>query len=118
VEVLFELPDLQSAELLEPSEVDPQELCKEQYTSRKGLIGPFGLQALASKDQTEKTTISFRIYRVADHYKCLMISDQTRLFCYTLQTYSAVHTFHFSNDLQSLFEVFNFSTPTLSILQL
>jgi len=83
VEVLFELPDLQSAEVLEPSEVDPQELCKEQYASRKGMIGPFGLQALASIDQTEKTTISFRIYRIADHYKCLMISDQTRLFFYT-----------------------------------
>ena len=88
MEVLFELPDLQSAEVLEPSEVDPQELCKEQYSSRKGMIGPFGLQALASIDQTERTTISFRIYRVGDEYKCLMISDLTRLFFYcTLQTY-------------------------------
>ncbi|AES59230.1 fructan exohydrolase [Medicago truncatula] len=78
VEVLFELPDLESAEVLEPSEVDPQELCKEQYASIKGMIGPFGLQALASEDQTERTTISFRIYRVSDEYKCLMISDQTR----------------------------------------
>jgi hypothetical protein len=80
VEVFFELPDLQSAECLEASEVDPQELSKEQYASRKGMIGPFGLQALASKDQAERTTISFRIYRVGDEYKCLMISDQTRLF--------------------------------------
>jgi beta-fructofuranosidase len=86
VEVLFELPDLQSAELLEPSEVDPQILSSEQYVSRKGMIGPFGLQVLASKDQTERTTISFRIYRVVDRYICLMISDPSRLLFYTLQT--------------------------------
>ncbi|KAK2398878.1 Glycosyl hydrolase family 32 protein [Trifolium repens] len=78
VEVLFELPDLQSAELLEPSEVDPKILSSEQYTSRKGMIGPFGLQVLASKDKTERTTISFRIYRVVDRYICLMISDPSR----------------------------------------
>ncbi|KAK2398813.1 beta-fructofuranosidase, cell wall isozyme [Trifolium repens] len=78
VEILFELPDLQSAELLEPSEVDPQILSSEQYASRKGMIGPFGLQVLASKDQTERTTISFRIYRVVDRYICLMISDPSR----------------------------------------
>ncbi|KAI5393520.1 hypothetical protein KIW84_060590 [Lathyrus oleraceus] len=78
VEVLFELPDLESAELLDPSEVDPQVLSSEQYASRKGVIGPFGLQALASEDQTERTTISFRIYRVVDRYICLMCSDMSR----------------------------------------
>ncbi|GAU34447.1 hypothetical protein TSUD_06580 [Trifolium subterraneum] len=87
VEVLFGLPDLQSAELLEPSEVDPQILStSEQYASRKGMIGPFGLQVLASKDQTERTTISFRIYRVVDKYICLMISDPSRKFEYVAVT--------------------------------
>ncbi|XP_058728686.1 beta-fructofuranosidase, insoluble isoenzyme CWINV1-like isoform X1 [Vicia villosa] len=78
VEVLFELPDLHSAELLDPSEVDPKVLSSEDYASRKGVIGPFGLQALASKDLTEKTTISFRIFRVVDRYICLMCSDTSR----------------------------------------
>ncbi|XP_004498878.1 beta-fructofuranosidase, insoluble isoenzyme CWINV3-like [Cicer arietinum] len=78
VEVLFELPDLQNAELIDPSEVDPQILCSEQYASRNGIIGPFGLLALASKDQTEKTAIFFRIYRTLDKYVCLMCSDQSR----------------------------------------
>lgn len=80
MEVLFELPDLQNAELLDPNEVDPKVLSSEDYASRKGVIGPFGLQALASKDQTERTTISFRIFRVVDRYICLMCSDMSRFF--------------------------------------
>ncbi|KAK7310705.1 hypothetical protein RJT34_08374 [Clitoria ternatea] len=78
VEVLFELPELESAEWLDPSEVDPQLLCSEEYASRNGIIGPFGLLALASKDQAEHTAVFFRIYRTPNRYVCLMCSDQSR----------------------------------------
>ncbi|KAK7383331.1 hypothetical protein VNO78_29008 [Psophocarpus tetragonolobus] len=45
---------------------------------RSGIIGPFGLLALASEDQTEHTAIFFRIYRATSRYLCLMCSDQSR----------------------------------------
>nr|AQY72396.1 beta-fructofuranosidase cell wall isozyme 6-like protein [Pisum sativum] len=79
VEVLFELPDLESGELLEdPSEVDPQLLCSKPYASRNGQIGPFGLLALASKDLTEQTAVFFQIYKTPNRYLCLMCSDHSR----------------------------------------
>lgn len=80
VEVLFELPDLESGEWLEdPSEVDPQLLCSKPYASRNGQIGPFGLLALASKDLTEQTAVFFQIYKTPNRYLCLMCSDHSRL---------------------------------------
>ncbi|KAG5103509.1 hypothetical protein JHK84_048478 [Glycine max] len=78
VEVLFELPELENAEWLDESEVDSHLLCSEEYASRSGIIGPFGLLALASEDQTEHTAIFFRIYRAPNRYLCLMCSDQSR----------------------------------------
>ncbi|KAE9599813.1 putative glycosidase [Lupinus albus] len=78
VEVLFELPELESAEWLDGNEVDPELLCSEEYASKSGTIGPFGLLALASEDLTEKTAIFFRIYRTPNGYKCLMCSDESR----------------------------------------
>ncbi|TKY57984.1 Fructan 6-exohydrolase [Spatholobus suberectus] len=78
VEVLFELPELENAEWLDQSEVDPHLLCSEEYASRSGIIGPFGLLALASEDQTEHTAVFFRIYRAPNRYVCLMCSDQSR----------------------------------------
>ncbi|XP_013465888.2 beta-fructofuranosidase, insoluble isoenzyme CWINV3 isoform X3 [Medicago truncatula] len=79
VEVLFELPELESGDWLEdPSEVDPQLLCSKQHASRSGKIGPFGLLALASKDLTEETAVSFQIFRASNRYLCLMCSDQSR----------------------------------------
>ncbi|KAL9330738.1 hypothetical protein ACSQ67_000348 [Phaseolus vulgaris] len=78
VEVLFELPELENAEFLDESEVDPHLLCSEEYASRSGIIGPFGLLALASEDQTEHTAIFFRIYRAPNRFVCLMCSDHRR----------------------------------------
>ncbi|KAJ1442815.1 Glycosyl hydrolase family 32, N-terminal [Sesbania bispinosa] len=78
VEVLFELPELESAEELDPSGVDPQLLCSQEYASRSGIIGPFGLLALASEDLTEQTAIFFQIYRAPNRYVGLMCSDQSR----------------------------------------
>ncbi|XP_057427055.1 beta-fructofuranosidase, insoluble isoenzyme CWINV3-like isoform X2 [Lotus japonicus] len=76
--VLFELPELERAEWLDASEVDPQLLCSQEYASRSGIIGPFGLLALASEDLTEQTAVFFRIYRAPNRYVCLMCSDQSR----------------------------------------
>ncbi|CAJ1972892.1 unnamed protein product, partial [Sphenostylis stenocarpa] len=77
VEVLFELPELENAEWLDESEVDPHLLCSKEYVSRSGIIGPFGLLALASEDQTEQTAIFFRIYKTSNRYLCFMSSDQS-----------------------------------------
>jgi len=76
--VLFEVPEIENAELLDESEVDPELLCSEEYASRSGIIGPFGLLALASEDQTEHTAIFFRIYKASNRYVCFMCSDQSR----------------------------------------
>ncbi|TKY57985.1 Beta-fructofuranosidase, insoluble isoenzyme CWINV1 [Spatholobus suberectus] len=79
VEVLFELSELENAEFLDLNGVDPQLLCSQEYASSRGIIGPFGLLALASKDLKEHTAIFFRIYRAApNRYACLMCSDQSR----------------------------------------
>ncbi|MED6151464.1 hypothetical protein PIB30_082812 [Stylosanthes scabra] len=74
VEVVFELPELESAEWL-----DSKEVCSDkEYASKSGIIGPFGLLALASKDLTEQTAIFFRIYRTPNGFACLMCTDLTR----------------------------------------
>ncbi|KAK7310703.1 hypothetical protein RJT34_08372 [Clitoria ternatea] len=78
VEVLFELPELESAEFLDLNGVDPQVLCSQEHASRNGIIGPFGLLALASKDLKEHTAVFFRIYQAPDRFVGLMCSDQSR----------------------------------------
>ncbi|XAR70785.1 Fructan beta-(2,1)-fructosidase [Bertholletia excelsa] len=78
VEVSFDLPNLEEAEPLEKSSVDPQLLCSQKPASVKGLVGPFGLLVLASQDLTEKTAIFFRVFKSHDKYVVLMCSDQSR----------------------------------------
>lgn len=75
---MFELPGLENAESLEATGIDPQLLCSEEYASRKGSIGPFGLAALASEDLREHTAVFFRIYKASNRYIGLMCSDQSR----------------------------------------
>ncbi|RYR47281.1 hypothetical protein Ahy_A07g033223 isoform C [Arachis hypogaea] len=76
IEVLFEIPELENAESFDLSGVDPQLLCSN--APRSGIIGPFGLLALASKDLREHTAISFRVYKTSNKYVGLMCSDQSR----------------------------------------
>ncbi|KAK7351277.1 hypothetical protein VNO77_10598 [Canavalia gladiata] len=78
VEVVFEIPEVESAESLDVEEVDPQLLCGEEYASRSGRIGPFGLSALVSYDLREQTAVFFRIYKASNKYRGLMCSDQSR----------------------------------------
>ncbi|XVF89077.1 hypothetical protein PTKIN_Ptkin19aG0101800 [Pterospermum kingtungense] len=78
VEVSFDLSNLEEAELMDPSWVDPQLLCSQKTASYRGSVGPFGILVLASKDMTEQTAIFFRIFRSNDKYVVLMCSDQTR----------------------------------------
>ena len=79
VEVSFDLPNLNEAESIDPSWVDPQLLCSQKEASVKGTLGPFGLLVLASKDLSEQTAVFFRIFKRNDNYAVLMCSDQTRL---------------------------------------
>ncbi|XP_030552533.1 beta-fructofuranosidase, insoluble isoenzyme CWINV6-like isoform X1 [Rhodamnia argentea] len=78
VEVAFELPKLEEAELMDPNWVDPQILCSEKNASVGGMYGPFGLLALATKDLREQTAIFFRVFRGHNRYIVLMCSDQSR----------------------------------------
>ncbi|CAA2933800.1 beta-fructofuranosidase, insoluble isoenzyme CWINV1-like [Olea europaea subsp. europaea] len=79
IEVSFQLPNLEGrVELMDTKSVDPQQLCSENNSSVKGVLGPFGLLALASKDLTEQTAIFFRIFKGHDKYVVLMCSDQSR----------------------------------------
>lgn len=79
VEVSFHLPNLDDAELIHPESVDPKILCSEKNVSTKGVMGPFGLMVLASKNLTEQTAVFFRIFKSHDDkYAVLMCSDQTR----------------------------------------
>ncbi|XP_056166536.1 beta-fructofuranosidase, insoluble isoenzyme CWINV3-like [Syzygium oleosum] len=78
VEVAFELPKLEDAELMDPNWLDPQILCSEKNASVRGKYGPFGLLALATEDLREQTAIFFRVFRGHNKYIVLMCSDQSR----------------------------------------
>ncbi|CBI20652.3 unnamed protein product, partial [Vitis vinifera] len=79
VEVSFDFPHLEEAELMDPSWTDPQALCSRKNVSVKGGIGPFGLLVLASNNLTEQTAIFFRIFKsTQEKHIVLMCSDQSR----------------------------------------
>ncbi|KAL4325840.1 hypothetical protein GQ457_11G016940 [Hibiscus cannabinus] len=78
IEIMFELPELEEAEFMDTSLVDPQLICDRQDSSVTGKYGPFGLLALATKDLTERTAIFFRVFRGDKGYVVLMCSDQKR----------------------------------------
>ncbi|KAF5753915.1 putative glycosidase [Helianthus annuus] len=78
VKLSFKLNNLEEAEKLDPSGVDPQLVCSEMDASKKGKFGPFGLLALASHDLTEQTAIFFRVFQNNGRYIVLMCSDQSR----------------------------------------
>ncbi|XP_071733737.1 beta-fructofuranosidase, insoluble isoenzyme CWINV1-like [Rutidosis leptorrhynchoides] len=77
--ISFKLENLDEAEVLDTSSVDPQALCTERGASSKGAFGPFGLLAMASKDLDEQTAIFFRVYQNNNgRYVVLMCSDLSR----------------------------------------
>ncbi|KAL3498640.1 hypothetical protein ACH5RR_041372 [Cinchona calisaya] len=78
VEVSFVLPNLHDAELLPPGLLDPQLLCSKRNASTEGVIGPFGLLVLASKDLIEHTAVFFRVFKGHGNFVVLMCSDQSR----------------------------------------
>ncbi|XP_030490501.2 beta-fructofuranosidase, insoluble isoenzyme CWINV1 [Cannabis sativa] len=83
IEVSFEIEvsELEEAELINPSWINPQLLCNEKNSSVKGIFGPFGLKVLASNDLSEQTSIFFHIFKTNEtekKFKILMCSDQSR----------------------------------------
>lgn len=79
MEVSFHLPNLHDAELTHPENLDPKILCSKKNARIGGVIGPFGLMVMASKNLTEHTDIFFRVLKVHDDkYVVLMCSDQSR----------------------------------------
>ncbi|KAK9077708.1 hypothetical protein SSX86_006045 [Deinandra increscens subsp. villosa] len=79
VTISFKLENLNEAEVLDTSSVDPQALCTERGASVKGAFGPFGILAMASKDLKEQTAIFFRVFQNQNgRYSVLMCSDLSR----------------------------------------
>ncbi|MCL7026950.1 hypothetical protein MKW94_021401 [Papaver nudicaule] len=78
VEVTFRIPSLENAEILDPSWVDAKKLCGEKGATVNGVIGPFGLFTLASKDLEEYTAVFFRVFRAQDKYVVHMGSGGSR----------------------------------------
>lgn len=73
------MDNLNEAEVLDTSSVDPQALCTERGASSQGAFGPFGLLAMASKDLEEQTAIFFRVFQnINGRYTVLMCSDLSR----------------------------------------
>lgn len=77
--ISFKLSNLEEAEELEKSWIDPKLISNEMDASKKGKFGPFGLLALASNDLTEQTAIFFRVFKSKGRCIVLMCSDQSRL---------------------------------------
>jgi len=79
VEVVFEVPALEHADVLEPNWLlKPEGLCGEKGASVPGGIGPFGLLVMASGDMEEHTAVFFRVFRHNDKYKVLMCTDLSK----------------------------------------
>ncbi|KAJ9555924.1 hypothetical protein OSB04_010538 [Centaurea solstitialis] len=78
IEVLFTLPKLEEAEVLDPKWNDPQLLCSTKTATVNGRAGPFGLLVMASKDFSEQTAVFFRVFKDNDQFVVLMCSDQSR----------------------------------------
>ncbi|KAL4310283.1 hypothetical protein GQ457_01G040530 [Hibiscus cannabinus] len=78
VDISFEIPGFDKAELLDPSWTNPQLLCSQKGASVKGGLGPFGLLVLASKGLSENTAVFFRIFKGQNKHVVLMCSDQSR----------------------------------------
>ncbi|KAI3812561.1 hypothetical protein L1987_17272 [Smallanthus sonchifolius] len=78
VKISFKLTNLEVAEELDPSGIDPQLICSKMDASKKGKFGPFGLLALASHDLTEQTAIFFRVFQNNGRHFVLMCSDQSQ----------------------------------------
>ncbi|OVA04096.1 Glycoside hydrolase [Macleaya cordata] len=79
LEVSFELPMLEDAEILDPSWVNPRLLCSPKEGSvLGGKVGPFGLLVLASKNLEEQTAIFFKVFKDHNRYVVVMCSDQSR----------------------------------------
>uniref|UniRef100_A0A453D3L8 Glycosyl hydrolase family 32 N-terminal domain-containing protein n=1 Tax=Aegilops tauschii subsp. strangulata TaxID=200361 RepID=A0A453D3L8_AEGTS len=79
VEAIFEIPNLEEAETLDPKWLqDPKGLSAEMGASGRGGVGPFGLLALASGDLEEHTAVFFRVFKHDGKYKVLMCTDLTR----------------------------------------
>ncbi|KAK8629190.1 hypothetical protein V6N13_078042 [Hibiscus sabdariffa] len=78
VDISFEIPGFDKAEVLDPSWTNPQLLCSQKGASVKGGLGPFGLLVLASKGLSENTAVFFRIFKGQNKHVVLMCSDQSR----------------------------------------
>jgi beta-fructofuranosidase len=73
LEVVFEIPNLEEAETLDPKWLlDPRGLCG---ASMHGGVSPFGLLVMASGDLEEHTAVFFRVFKHLYTYKVLMCTD-------------------------------------------
>nr|APB91663.1 cell wall invertase [Tapiscia sinensis] len=75
VDVTFSLPNLDNAEPFDPSWVNAQDLCAQKGSKVQGVVGPFGLLTLASKNLEEYTPVFFRIFKAPNKHVVLMCSD-------------------------------------------
>jgi beta-fructofuranosidase len=80
VEVVFEVPNLEDAETLDPAWLlDPKGLCAAKGASVHGSVGPFGLLVLASGDDLEEHTAVFiRVFKHDGKYMVFMCTDLTK----------------------------------------
>ncbi|KAH7426487.1 hypothetical protein KP509_10G003300 [Ceratopteris richardii] len=78
VEVEFDMPSLNEAEILEVDSSNVQLACSQVGKSHKGAVGPFGLLVLASEDLKEQTAVFFYAVLTGGGWKTLICSDQGR----------------------------------------
>lgn len=78
IDIAFGLPELSQAEVIHVDAANAQQLCDGKGTSRGGVLGPFGLLVLASKDRVEQTAIFFFIVSSDNGWKAVICSDQSR----------------------------------------
>ncbi|XP_068659990.1 beta-fructofuranosidase, insoluble isoenzyme 1-like [Aristolochia californica] len=78
VEVTFDLPMLENAEVFDSQWTNPQHLCNQKDSKAAGSIGPFGLLILASENLDEYSAVYFRVFKDGNKPVVVMCSDQSR----------------------------------------
>ncbi|XVE96397.1 hypothetical protein REPUB_Repub02eG0218100 [Reevesia pubescens] len=75
VDVTFYIPSLDKVEPFNPNWKNAHELCAKKGSKVEGVVGPFGLLTLTSKNLEEYTPVFFRVFKTSKKHVVLLCCD-------------------------------------------